>query len=206
MQPPRVRWIAADSRGPAQRRPRPTAVVGLSFEVCLSAAQLVSECCRGGGACAACVFPLRLGRKPKFPFVCERAGSVAPRQFAAERFCFRKVDIPYRQVNSGWQLCRERSGQVAHNPLPLPLRRLVLRHPETTCQRDLDLIFPGSALGFVTRASHHESSGRTPAQPDGIDVARVADTAAAKRHLGRCKTRRRHRGRHTADNQAAPGK
>ena len=69
MQPPGVGRIAADLGGPIEGRPFLGAVVWLALDIRLLAAQFVAERRGGLRPRAAGVFPLRLGRQPKFPFL-----------------------------------------------------------------------------------------------------------------------------------------
>src|SRR6266576_708176 len=89
----------------------------------------------------------------------------------AESLGLGKVDVANRQVISGWQIGRQRTGQLADDPFPISLCGFVLGHPEALGESDLDLIFVRAPFGFARRAAHNEFSRRTPAEFDADDLA-----------------------------------
>src|SRR5262249_42857302 len=91
----------------------------------------------------------------------------------AERLCFAKVDVTHGVVVPLGQLRCQFARQLSDDPFPLPLRCLVLGHPEAFAQSHLDLIFARTAFGFVGRATHGEFARRAPANLDAGDLALV---------------------------------
>ena len=174
VQAPGVGGVAADLGGPIERRPRLGPVVRLALEVRLLAAELVAE--RGGRRRPgpAGVFPLRFGGQPELPILREVAGLAAELgELLAERLRLGEVDVAHREVVPLGQLRRQLARQLSDDPLPLPLRRLVLAHPEAFGQRHLDLILARAPLGFAGRAAHREPARRAPAELDAGDLAFV---------------------------------
>jgi hypothetical protein len=90
----------------------------------------------------------------------------------------RRSDKPVLSADKPWekvliplgQLRRQLAWQLPDNPLPLPLRRLVLGHPEAPGQGDLDLVLVRPPLRLVRRTAHEEPARRTPAEPDAGDL------------------------------------
>ncbi len=179
MQPPGVGGITADFRGPIKRWSRLGAVVGLSFEVRLLAAEFVAERSGRRRPGPAGVFPLRLRREPELPIPGQFAGLPAKfGELPAERLRLGKVDVADGKVVPLGQLRREWTRQLAHDSLPLPLGRLVLGHPKTLGQRHLDLIFVGTTLHFVVRAAHDELAWWAPAKLDASGLTMVSSLRA----------------------------
>jgi hypothetical protein len=102
------------------------------------------------------------------------------RELPPEGFRLHKVDVANRQVVRPQALRRQWAGQLADDPLPLTLRRLVLGHPESSGQGHVDLILSRSPVRFTRRAAHDERSGRAPTQPHRIDFAFLASVTAAE--------------------------
>src|SRR5262249_49093585 len=104
------------------------------------------------------------------------------RQFRAVRLYLGEIDIPHRVVVPLRQLLRRFARQLPVELLPLPLRRLVLGHPEAAGQRDLDLILPRPPLDLGGRAAHRELPRRAPAKLDAGDFLLLAGLGAGGWH------------------------
>src|SRR5262245_36741819 len=182
MQAPGVGWVAADLAGPIEGWPFLRSVVGLVLDIRLLAVQLVAERRGSLGPGPAGILPLCFRGQPELPAFGKITGPPAQfGQLLAEPLSLGKVDVAHGVVVPLGQLAR----QLHHDPLPLPLRDLVLAGPETLRQPHLDLIFTRAAFRFVRRAAHRELARRTPAQLDPRHCALFAGPGAGECWRGR---------------------
>src|SRR4030095_4896290 len=134
-------------------------VIRLPLEVGLFATESVAKGGCRGRPCPARIFPLRFGGQPHLAIAREIAG--LPRECRkplAKRFSLGEGDVADWHAVALGQFHRERARQLADDAFPIPLRGLVLRHPESSGQRDYHLIFAGASFRFAPRTPHHESA------------------------------------------------
>src|SRR6266851_6796451 len=163
VQAPGVGLVAPNFGGPLQGRPRLGPVVRLALEVCLLAAELITErSCRRRPRPAG-ILPLRFRGQPELPL--PRQVARGPRhlgQLPAEPFRLRVIDVVNGQVISFAPRRSELSRQLPDHSLPLALGHLVLTHPKAFGQCHLDLVFVRASFWLVPRTAHSKVPWRTP--------------------------------------------